>query len=313
MTQDGWKLLERFLTHPVVTAYDREIAELRRRPQPFPAPFIDWLDGLGAIETRAGLKAVVDASSDKGRLDYQHVRTLRSGLKKLMEEVKDAASSETADRAGAAAVTGIADEIARDLARTSQREVDALVDEAAVGVANISKSEEIAEKTLGKIGDLELASYYIEFAEKEAASANNFRKLTVLMVLLATGTTLGFVVAPSTGLNWLDVPAGDYVHLIQRAIFLAAVFALAGYFARQANQHRTLANWAGSLAIQLRTFDAYLAAIENLEVKDRLRETFAARVFGDHPTLKGEPSLTPSATAMDTAAGVVARLSGAGK
>ncbi|RKO26120.1 hypothetical protein D7Z96_05070 [Pseudarthrobacter phenanthrenivorans] len=68
--------------------------------------------------------------------------------------------------------------------------------------------------------------------------------------------------------------------LIQRAILLAGAFGLAGYLARQAHQHRSMANWAGSMAVQLKTFDTYLAAIDSSETKDELRMAFAARAFG---------------------------------
>lgn len=170
-----------------------------------------------------------------------------------------------------------------------------------------------AQKAAGITGDAALSSFYGELASDEKTSADTFRKITVIMAFLGAVATAMFVMGPSVGLAWLDIPAGDYVHLIQRAVFVAGVFGLAGYFARQAHQHRSMANWASALSVQLKTFDAYLRAIENAEVKDDLRKTFGARVFGDHPVMKGEPSVTPSAAAMDTAVGWAAKLTAGGK
>jgi hypothetical protein len=170
-----------------------------------------------------------------------------------------------------------------------------------------------AQQAAGITGDAALSSFYAALAKEEKDAANNFRKVTVIMAFLGAAATALFVMGPSVGLGWLDIPAGDYVHLIQRAVFVAGVFGLAGYFARQAHQHRSMANWASALSVQLKTFDAYVRAIESADVKDELRKTFGARVFGDHPAMKGEPNVTPSAAAMDTAVGWAAKLTGGGK
>lgn len=313
MARDGHAVLQQFVRDPDVVAYDRSVAALLARREPAlrvgPNPS-EWLDGLGAIETRAALQAFVEQVYLGSKLDAQHVRTLRNGMKRMMTEV--IAHAKSSPEFGQK-VALAARQVQSALLESQHSEVDALLEEAAAGVASISRNEEIAEKTLGKIGDLQLAKYYSEFAINEGKSADGFRRLTVWMVLAATGTTMAFVLVPSAGLGWLDIAAGDWVRLVQRGVFVGAVFALGGYFARQAHQHRALANWAGSLAVQLRTFDAYLAAIENSDVRDDLRRAFGARVFGDHPAMKGEPTVTPSAAAMDTAVGWAAKLTAGGK
>ncbi|TNB74177.1 hypothetical protein FHJ30_05630 [Arthrobacter sp. BB-1] len=74
-----------------------------------------------------------------------------------------------------------------------------------------------------------------------------------------------------------------------------------------------MANWAGSMAVQLKIFDTYLAAFDSPETKDELRKAFTARVLGEHPTIKGEPPIAPSAAAMDTAVEWAAKFSRGGK
>ena len=175
------------------------------------------------------------------------------------------------------------------------------------------KDAKAVARVAGKTAEDGMSSFYDAMATREEKSANVFRRLTVTMVFSAAAATALFILGPTWGWGWFELPEGDYVHLIQRAILLAGLFALSGYFARQAHQHRSMANWAGSLAVQLQTFDAYLAAVENPEVKDELRKTFGSRVFGDHPPMKGEPAVTPSTAAMDTAVGWMTKLTGGGK
>lgn len=122
-----------------------------------------------------------------------------------------------------------------------------------------------------------------------------------------------FVLGAGSGVAWLDIASGDYVRLIQRVVLIAGTFGLAAYFARQAHHHRSMANWAGSIAVQLQTFDAFLSSVENTETRDELRKSFAARAFGEHPAMKGEPVVTPSAAVMDTAVGLAAKLMPGGK
>jgi hypothetical protein len=169
-----------------------------------------------------------------------------------------------------------------------------------------------ASAAAGVTSDIVMSAHYSKLEEQERGSANTFRWLTTFLALVAGGAALLFVMGGGAGIGWLEIESGDYVRLIQRGILVAGIYGLAGYFARQAHHHRSMANWAGSIAVQLQTFDAYLAAIDSTEVKDELRKSFAARAFGDHPPMKGEPTVTPSAAAMDTAVGWAAKLTAGG-
>lgn len=162
-------------------------------------------------------------------------------------------------------------------------------------------------------GEVELSKHYAELAGVESAQANVFRRYAVGTLIVAVSATTFFVGVQLVDAHLLISPTTDYVSFLQRLAFLAGLFGLAGYLARQAHQHRSMANWAGALAVQLKTFNAYIAPVRDQEAKDQLRKDFAARVFGDHPAMKGEPSLTPSAAAMDSAMDYAAKLVGIGK
>jgi len=169
------------------------------------------------------------------------------------------------------------------------------------------KNQEATARAAGITGDATMSSYYSKLAVAEAKDANNFRRLTVAFALAAGTFALIFVLFPAGFIPDLGSP-NEYVRLIQKTVFIAGVFGLAGYFARQAHQHRSMSNWATSLAVQLQTFDAYIAAIDDSGVKNELRQVFGARVFGDHPAMRGEPAGAPSATAVEAAAGLLAKL-----
>lgn len=165
-----------------------------------------------------------------------------------------------------------------------------------------------ASTAAGTAGEAALSSFYAGLARTEGDAAEKFRIWTIWTGVAAGLTAVVFLVVPEFGL--LKIESSDFVHLIQRILVSAAAFGMAGYFARQAHHHRSLANWAGALAVQLQTFEAYLAPIEDQTVRDELRKSFAQRAFGDHPAMKGEPSVTPTAAAMENTASVVAKLVG---
>ncbi|MEV7636294.1 hypothetical protein AB0N71_08960 [Pseudarthrobacter enclensis] len=179
---------------------------------------------------------------------------------------------------------------------------------------NAAKSASAASSAAGKTADNEMASFYEKLGSDEQATANLFRRWAIGLGAVAGALAWTFL-SGGAGLNvgWLEIAAGDYVHLIQRGLVLAAFLALATYLAKQAHQHRSMANWARSLAVQLKTFDAFLDAIKDSSVQDELRKTFAARVFGDHPAVKGEPALSASSQSMAALTEALAKLVPAGK
>ena len=179
-----------------------------------------------------------------------------------------------------------------------RRQAEELVASTRKSASVASEAATSASEAAGTTGENVMASYFESFGDQEWEAATRFRLWTI--VLLAAGGVLAavFLLLPAFGVTGLAVDAGDYVHLAQRVVVTAAVFALAAYLARQSHQHRTLVNWARAIAVQLKSFDAFMAPVTSAEAKELLRAQFAARVFGEPPILKGdapagESSLVP--------------------
>lgn len=192
----------------------------------------------------------------------------------------------------------------------TQKNLRSLVNDAAQAVRRTEESASKASEAAGATGESVMAAHYKTLADAEASAAWWFRLWTMVSTALA-GTIAGvFLLGPTFGWTAIAIGQNDWVHLVQRAIVTAAVFAFAAYLARQAHQHRSMANWAGSLAVQLKTFEAFLDPISSEEVRDQLRLSFATRAFGDHPTIKGEPSGAGTSALTEKAIDLIAKNSG---
>jgi hypothetical protein len=172
--------------------------------------------------------------------------------------------------------------------------------------ASASKASEAA----GATSESAMAAHYQSLAEDESSAARKFRFWTIVSTIFAGVTAAVFLLGPAFGWEAVAIEKNDWVHLIQRAIVTAAVFGFAAYLARQAHQHRSMANWAGSLAVQLKTFEAFLAPVSSEEVRDQLRVSFAARAFGEHPVIKGDPSVAGTSALTEKAIDLLAKQSG---
>lgn len=171
-----------------------------------------------------------------------------------------------------------------------ERQAETLLASINESASKASEAATSASEAAGTTGESALASYFEKFADEEWESATKFRVWTIVLLAVGGGLAAVFLLLPAFGVEALALEPGDYVHLAQRVIVTAAVFALAAYLARQSHQHRTLANWAKALSVQLKTFEAFMAPLDSSEAKEALRAQFAARVFGEPPVLRGDTS-----------------------
>lgn len=169
-----------------------------------------------------------------------------------------------------------------------RRRAEELVASTEKSASKASEAATSASEAAGTAGESVMAAYFEAFAKEEWESATKFRMWTIRLLSVGGGLAAIFLLLPAFGVEALAVNAGDYVHLAQRVIVTAAVFAIAAYLARQSHQHRTLANWAKALSVQLKTFEAFMAPLDSTEAKEALRAQFAARVFGEPPVLRGD-------------------------
>jgi hypothetical protein len=255
-------------------------------------------------ETISAMTRGVEIGPDPDAFDAW-VRTLRWILVSVVEQARKPGFSNLQYESGQ--LIEDMDYIGWDLKNREDQRLTRLTARAQNAVIRTETAAEAASNAAGRTGEDVMSSFYTNLASTEVKAAEMFRCSTVVLAVVGGAAAAFFVFFPGLP-PALDIAANGYGPLIQKTVFIASIFGLAGYFARQAHQHRSMANWAGTLAVQLRTFDAFLAGIDNAEVKNELRKAFAARVFGEHPAMKGEPSMAPSAAAMDTAVGWAAKL-----
>lgn len=154
------------------------------------------------------------------------------------------------------------------------------------------EAQKNAEKAAGEAATDTLTKHYDAYAKTQAASATNFRNATIAIVTAAIVLPLAF--------HALLPGSGNITDAIGPLVAAAGLFGLAGYFARQAHLHRTLATWAESIKIQLLTFEGFVSPVQSGATTDELRAAFANRVFGPQPKLKGEVGVTASSPIIDS-------------
>lgn len=194
-----------------------------------------------------------------------------------------------------------------------RRQLDSLTIKAREAAQSAESSAASASTAAGVTGEVVLSSHYDTLATEELTRANRFRTSAIGTAIGAAAATAAFVLGPEFDWAWAKIGSTDYVHLLQRVLLIGALIGVAGYLSRQAHHHRATANWAKALSVQLKTFNAFIAPMGNQKLAEELRREFGARVFGEHPAMKGEPTVTPSAAAMDTAVGWAAKLTAGGK
>lgn len=130
-----------------------------------------------------------------------------------------------------------------------------------------------------------LTAQFGDLAVDESKASKVFRGWTIVTVIVAV--VLSFFLGPSS-----DAQVGQALF---RIALLAGLLGLATYLGRQAAHHRDLATWAGTIKVQLLTFDGYVAPVFDQNLQDQMRVAFATRVFGSSPESKEEagPTLGP--------------------
>ena len=177
-----------------------------------------------------------------------------------------------------------------------------------VSKANAEKSEitairDQAQTLAADAADNVMARSYGAMAKNHAKKERLFRWTAFLFFI---ASTIGaFLIA--WNINWLDAPAvaysspSDFWSGAARKLLVAGGLAGIGfYFSRLASHHRKIEVWSSSLGVQLRTLESYLGGIKGDDVKDTIREKFAALTFGGPPELNSSTANTkvPDAKAM---------------
>jgi len=197
----------------------------------------------------------------------------------------------------------IADQKERAARALQAAENSARLAEAAAGVAVTSSasaevSAHAAQESAGITADASFVEHFSLYARREWWSANVFRLLSISCII---GGLLYAVFGKHPG-------ADDWVGLAIRLAALAGLGALAAYFARQGGQHRRIYNWARSMEVQLRSFQAFTERMPE-DVRDDAYRFFSRRVFGAPPEKGSESSdeTVPAAQLVDLALAAMRR------
>jgi hypothetical protein len=175
----------------------------------------------------------------------------------------------------------LADQLA--LVRTVEG-VQRIRQQVAVDVESASEAAQEAQQyaensraASGEVGSNTMAAHFEEHSAREETAANMWRRFTVVI----------FTAVAAYSVYHLANPLGiGLTEAVARAGVALPFLALGAYCARESAQHRRFARWAGTLAVQLRTIDAFC---DPLPESDRsvLRATFGIRVFDSSPLLAG--------------------------
>lgn len=159
----------------------------------------------------------------------------------------------------------------------------------AVGEANqyvevARNAAEIAQESAGTTGNASLSQYFDEYAAAELSAARGFRTAT----LWAIGAAVLVAVA-----LWLPVwGKQEWPEVVYHLAVVAGIGALGAYLGRQSGQHRRVYNWAKGIAVQLRSFPAFVQPVINADTVAQIYLLFANRVMGAMPERLGKGTNT---------------------
>lgn len=179
-----------------------------------------------------------------------------------------------ADHGGMVAEFKSADD---ELRSTINTEADALflrIGEQATGTQTLldQKFEE-AKDIVGVIARTGMTGGYQIYADRERADADRWRKVSVVIGVLAVAVLAGIVV-------WSGVDHNTtWALALGRLLLAGGLGGVSAYAARQSSQHRERSERARGLELSLASIGPYLEAIDDEDMKRKVLETFAYVFF----------------------------------
>lgn len=128
-----------------------------------------------------------------------------------------------------------------------------------------------AQQAAGQVAAGEMSLYFGRYARRERATAEVVRGIAVLAV--AAGSILGWLLIRHAA----NLTAGE---VLQRTLVVVPLVLLGGYLSRESTRHRRTAQWADTIQVQLRTFDAFCEPLDESS-KQELRIAFGRQIFLD--------------------------------
>lgn len=184
--------------------------------------------------------------------------------------------------------------ISNTLAANARRALETATEAAdqATGAANT------ARRAAGEAGEAELGQFYGAFGQSQIEASKLYRFLTIASAGLAA-------VVASIFFFIYENDQFEVQGVVYRAAVLVGIAGLSTYFGRLAGQHRRLGNWALTIEVQLKSFEAFLAPMTEPAARDALYADFCRRALGAPP--EGNSSDAPVIDVKDLTALLAAR------
>lgn len=238
--------------------------------------------------------------------DYENISTwsiyLLNTLRRYVARVEDAAKRQAGELEGGGkkpeALRARNDYRAAGLLLREMEQIDLshslriAVKKAKAAVAEAETAAESARTAAGIASGSTLTTRFAALSTEQLHTATKFRWLTVICVVMGIFGTYWLAFSPDAS-PAAEITAGD---AILRVSLLGAVLGLATYFGRQAGYHRDLGTWAKTIKEQLLTFDGYMEPLHDEQLRDAMRASFAARVFGPTPEYREDSGVTLSSS-----------------
>lgn len=194
----------------------------------------------------------------------------------------------------------------KQLATRTERAISVAdtVDRGNQTIAELDRIRDIAANTAGQIGDASLGAHFEQLAVEERKRSTLWFAFAFAALAAVAGLAL-FTLG-----KWVPSGSGWAAQLVHLTVTLPAA-AGAAYASKISSRHRAQGWWAGSIAAQLHTFDAFSTPLDQ-ERREKLREQYGARLFTQ---ASYDPSQQPadSASIAETLSGVVGAVRDRGK
>ena len=250
-------------------------------------------------------KEAIDEKVAKAKTEFEALDTKTVELDDELKEIKDSSSKlsteqqlafQKAENERNNTITQFVKTKTVEIADTFKKKEDAidkLTTDAKTKLTLVTQNAETSLKEIDNLlniaGDKTLIHEYASSAKEDMDSANRWRIVTVVLLLIALGFSVWMAVDVTQNTpSWQSLVARAFV-----ALFAGGI---AGYTATQSSEHRKAQRSNQRTAHQLKALKPYLLAIENdRKLKNEIIKTVADRIFSkEEPVVRRGRNLLKS-------------------
>lgn len=247
----------------------------------------------------------IDEKVAKAKTEFEALDTKTVELDDELKEIKDSSSKlsteqqlafQKAENERNNTITQFVKTKTVEIADTFKKKEDAidkLTTDAKTKLTLVTQNAETSLKEIDNLlniaGDKTLIHEYASSAKEDMDSANRWRIVTVVLLLIALGFSVWMAVDVTQNTpSWQSLVARAFV-----ALFAGGI---AGYTATQSSEHRKAQRSNQRTAHQLKALKPYLLAIENdRKLKNEIIKTVADRIFSkEEPVVRRGRNLLKS-------------------